>query len=39
MKVTVCSKADQNSLTDADEWTSWINSVWTADGKEDLYYG
>ena len=33
-----CYEADQNGLTDATEWESNINSVWTKDGKEDLYY-
>ncbi len=33
-----CYEADQNVLTDATEWESNINSVWTKDGKEELYY-
>ena len=33
-----CYEADQNVLTDANEWTSSISSVWTKDGKKDLYY-
>lgn len=34
-----CYEADSNALTVADEWTSNIASVWTKDGKRDLYYG
>lgn len=34
-----CYAADDNALTDADEWTSSICSVWTEDGKEELYVG
>lgn len=37
--VNACYEADENGLTDANEWTTEINSVWTKDGKEDLYYG
>lgn len=33
-----CYEADQNVPTDATEWESKINSVWTKDGKKDLYY-
>ena len=29
-----CYKADPNYLSDAEEWDSYINSVWSADGKE-----
>ena len=32
-----CYEADQNGLTDATEWESNINSVWTKDGKKELY--
>ena len=32
-----CYEADQNALTDATEWESDINSVWTKDGKKELY--
>ena len=34
-----CYEADQNVLTDATEWDSSINSVWTKDGKKNLYCG
>lgn len=34
-----CYEADNNALTQADEWESSIVSVWTKDNKEELYYG
>ena len=34
-----CYAADQNGLTDADEWTTEIDSVRTKDGKRYLYCG
>ena len=37
--VDACYEADPNALTNAEEWESNINSIWTKDGKEDLYYG
>ena len=33
-----CYEADPNALTVAEEWTNDITSVWTKDGKKDLYY-
>ena len=35
--IDACYEADQNGLTDATEWESNINSVWTKDGKVELY--
>ena len=37
--IDACCEADQNGLTDATEWESGINSVWTKDGKKELYCG
>ena len=36
--VYLCYEADENGLTEADEWESNIDSIWTKDTKEDLYY-
>lgn len=32
-----CYEADFNALGAADDWTSGICSVWTKDGKKELY--
>lgn len=37
--VNACYEADNNALTDTEEWESSICSIWTKDGKEELYIG